>query len=86
MDMTFRLMDGSQHGWEKRIAVGIGLHLIILERQGQVLVHEQVDQRFLPLGQMQVMLFCKLQHRTLRQEVHAPFTHITLLTGVDAEE
>ena len=38
------------------------------------------------LRQSQVLLLCKLQHRALRQLVHAAFAHVAFLTGVNAKE
>ena len=86
VDMTAGLTDLLQQGREELIAVGIDVHLIIFERQGEVLVDEEVDKRFLFLRQTEVLLFDELQHRAFRQLVHTPFTDIAFLASVDAEE
>ena len=62
------------------------IHQVVLKRQRQVLTDKEVYQRLMLLRESQVLLLGKLQHRALRQLVHAPLAHVTLLAGVDAKE
>ena len=70
----------------KLIAIGTDIHQVILKRQRQVLVNKQINQWFVALGQSQVLLLSKLQHRTLGKLVHRTFAHIALLAMVNAKK
>ena len=86
MDVALGLTDILQQHGEELIAIHTHVHLIVLEGQRQVLVHEEVYQGFVLIWHSEVLLFCELQHRTFRQHVHRPVAHVALLTGVDAKE
>ena len=71
---------------DKLIAISTDVNKIILERQCQVLIHEQVYQRFVLVRQTKVLLLGKLQHRTLGELIHRTLTNITLSAMIDAKE
>ena len=71
---------------EELIAVGIDVYLVVLERQCPVLTGEQLDQFLVLLRQHQILLFGKLQHRTLRELVQTVLRDHLLLPCVLSEE
>ena len=62
MDVVSGLTDGTQQSEEEGIAVGVDLGFIILERECQALVGEELDQAAMLFGDMQILLFGELQH------------------------
>ena len=86
MDMALCLGDLCQKGREESIAIVIHRHLIILEGQREVLVHEEVYQLSVLSRQLQVLLLHKLQHRTFGELVQTPLADELLLAGIQPEE
>ena len=71
---------------EELVAVGVELHLVVLERKGKTLVGEELYERTIVVGQRQLALLHKLQHRPLRQLVKRSLRYKRHLTSVTAEE
>ena len=86
MDMVLCLMDISEQMMDKLITIGKDIYLVILKRQGEILVDEKVDQGLVLLGQLQILLFSKLQHRTFGQLIHRAIADVTLPSGVNAKK
>ena len=57
---------------EELVAIGVELHLVVLERKSETLVGKELYERTVVIGQRQLALLHKLQHRTLRQLVERP--------------
>ena len=86
MDMMFGLSYIPQESMKEMIAVGIDIHMVILERECPVLCGEQFDQRVVFLWQMKILLFGELQHGTFSQLIHTVLRDHLLLAGVLSEE
>ena len=86
MDMALGLGDLCQKCGKEVVAVAIDRDLIILEGEREILVDEEVDELTMLFGQLQVLLFDELQHRTFGKLVEAPLADEPLLAGVQAEE
>ena len=77
---------GGEQLEEEGVAIGDDADPGVVERQGHVLVHEEVYRGTVALGQAQVALLGELEHRPLCELVHAALAHHALLAGVYAEE
>ena len=86
MDMMLRSSNVLQQLWEEGIAVGHDVHLIILEGQREILIDKEVDELFVTLRDMQVVLFHEAQHGTLGDLVDRALANESLLAVVDAKE
>ena len=86
MDMTLRLGNLRQKCREEGITIVIYRHLVVLEGQREVLIHEEVYQLAVFSWQLQVLLFHELQHRTFGELVQTALTDESLLAGVQSEE
>ena len=86
MDMVLGQTDISKQMMNKLISIGKDIHLVILKWQGEILIDKKVYQGLVLLGQLQVLLFCKLQHRALGKLVHGTIADVTFLTGVDTKK
>ena len=86
MDMTAGRGNIAQQGREKLVAISKNLHLIIIKGQREAFVDKEVDDGFIVLGQLQVMLFHKTKHRTFGQLVHRALTNHPFPSGVNAKE
>ena len=86
VDMVAGLANGFQKRGEECISVGVNLHIVVFERQSPVLLSKLSDECFVLLGQLQVALFDKAQHRALGQLVEASLADVFLLSRVLSEE
>ena len=71
---------------EEGIAICHNVYLIVLERQGEVLIDKEVNQGFLALRHVEVVLLDEVQHRSLGEFIHLTLTDDTFLAVVYAEE
>ena len=71
---------------EESVTIRHDVNLVILEGQGQILVDEQVHQRFLALRYTEVVLVYESQHRALGQLVHLTLIDDAFLAMVDAKK
>ena len=78
--------DDRQQGEEEFISVGMDFYLIILERECQTLIRKQSNQGAMLLGDVKVLLFGKLQHRTFGEHIKTPLTDESFLPGILSEE
>ena len=69
MDVVARLAYGLQQGRKKLVAIGVQLHLVVLERQGKALVGKQLHKRAVAVGHPKLTLLGKLKHLALGELV-----------------
>ena len=86
MDVVAGTADGPKQGKEEVVAAGVDVYVVALEGQRPVLVDELLNECPVGIGQRQVLLLGKLQHRPLCQLVHALLADEALLARVLAEE
>ena len=86
VDMMLCLANVGQQFWEEGVAVGHNVDTRHLEGQREILVDEQVDELFVALGHVQVLLFDESQHRAFRQLVERALRDEAFTSVVDAKE
>ena len=75
-----------EQGGKELVSVSIDLNATQAEGQREVLVDEKVDNGFVNLRQLKVLLLDELQHGPLRQLVERTLADKTFLAGVNAKE
>ena len=83
--LTCRANDLQEVG-EERLTIGENLHTVVLERQAEVLIDEQIDGRPMLVCHLQIALLDKLKHRPFSKLIEAALAHEPLATGVEPEE
>ena len=86
MDVAARLGYLLQKSLEEVVAVGEDVHLVVLKGQCPVLACKEFDECLMVLGQQEVFLLSKLQHRPLGELVEALLRDEPLLARVLSEE
>ena len=86
MDVMTGLSDGTQQRQEVVMTRCVDINIVVLERQRHPFVDELLHQCAIGIGNSQVALFGKLQHRALCQLVEALLTDHAFLSRVLTEE